>query len=246
MNIKLILEYEGTDFCGWQVQPGQRSVQGVVEDALLKLTGCNVRIHGSGRTDSGVHALGQVASFHTHSSITPERFKPALNGMLPADVKVKESASVPEGFHARHSARFKTYIYKVVVRDYPPPLLRSRAWHVRRTINPDKVREALGHLVGTHDFKAFCASGSSVQSSVRTITNADLILNDTDDTLEIVLRGNGFLYNMVRIIAGGALAIGSGKILPHSFTDALSSGNRALLDITAPAHGLYLAEVEYE
>jgi len=245
MNIKVVLEYDGTNFCGWQVQPGQRSVQGVIEDALLKLTGCEVRIHGSGRTDAGVHALGQVAHFHLSSSIAPGSFKPALNGILPDDVKVRESAEVPEGFHARHSARFKTYIYKLVVRDYRPPLFRNRAWHVRKPLDMDRVKEALGQLIGTHDFKAFCASGSPVQSTVRTVTHAEVRLSVVDDTVEFLLRGNGFLYNMVRIIAGAAVAVGSGKISPTSFPEALAGGNRALLDVTAPAHGLYLESVEY-
>ena len=248
MNIKLVLEYDGTNFCGWQVQPGQRSVQGVVEHALQILTGDPVRIHGSGRTDAGVHALGQVASFSTSSNIAPERFMPALNGMLPADVKIRQSTAVPEEFHARHSARFKSYIYKIVVCSYPPPLLRNRVWHVRRTVDSDSILEALRYLVGTHDFKAFCASGSSVPSTVRTITHAELRTRNMDQRMdmEIMLRGNGFLYNMVRIIAGAAVAIGSGKIPTASFPDALATGSRALLDVTAPPQGLYLVGVEYE
>jgi tRNA pseudouridine38-40 synthase len=245
LNIRLTLEYDGTDFCGWQVQPGLRTVQGVLEAAILQLVGEAVSVTGSGRTDSGVHACGQVANFHTTVTIPPDRFKPALNGILPADVKVRESNCVPDDFHSRHSAKWKTYAYHFRLLDYPSPLERHRVWHVRSQVDFGKMNAALEGLVGTHDFAAFSSTGSSVSSTVRTISAACLTAGEREGAAAITLRGNGFLYNMVRIIAGGAVAIGAGFIPEDSFQKALQSGDRTLLHITAPAHGLYLMRVEY-
>ena len=245
LNIKLTLEYDGSDFCGWQVQPGQRSVQGVLEKSIWRLTGEELRVTGSGRTDTGVHALGQVANFKTLSSIPPQRFKPALNGVLPDDIRVVDSCEVADAFHARYSAVSKTYQYHLVVSDYAPPLLRKRVWAVKYALEEEKMIKCLADLIGTHDFAAFSSTGSTATSTVRTVTNAQLITT-SDSRFVVEVTGSGFLYNMVRIIAGGVVAIGAGIIPPDRFRTALRVGERSLLHVTAPPQGLYLVRVEYD
>ena len=245
MNIRLVLEYDGSQFCGWQVQPGQRSVQGVLESALRQVTGEDVKLHGSGRTDAGVHALGQVASFVTSSAMPPGKFKPALNRFLPSDVRVLDSAIVPEGFHARFSAVGKTYDYRIIQSDVTPPLLRNRVWAIRQKLDLEAIAEALDALVGTHDFRAFCASGSSVENTVRTVTRAAQGVEAESKIIRLSLSADGFLYNMVRIIAATAVRIGSGKLPPGIFAEAIDTGRRGLLPYTAPPQGLYLVAVKY-
>ena len=244
MNVKLTLEYDGTDFCGWQVQPGLRTVQGAVEEALLLLTGQKVRIHGAGRTDGGVHAMAQVASFKVDSPIPPERLRLALNPLLPDDVKVVTSEAVPEDFHARFSARGKTYKYHLLFHDKPSPLYRNRAWRVGTKLNLDAVQAGLKLVEGTHDFKAFSATGSSITSTERTLYRANL--SCVENIGVVTLYGNGFLYNMVRIIVGAVVAMGQDKLSADAILTAFSTGERSLLSATAPAHGLYLCEVHYD
>lgn len=243
MNVKLTLEYDGTDFCGWQVQPGQRTVQGEVEDALLRLTGKRLRIHGAGRTDAGVHAIAQVASVSVDTTIPIERLRFALNPLLPEDVKVVTSEAVPEDFHARFSARGKTYKYYLLFNDKPSPLNRNRAWRVGTKLNLDAVQAGIKLVEGTHDFKAFSATGSSVTSTERTLYKASL--SCVENIGVVTLYGNGFLYNMVRIIVGAVVAVGQDKLSVDAILTALSTGERSLLSATAPAHGLYLFEVHY-
>lgn len=243
MNIKVVLEYDGTDYHGWQVQPGQRTVQGTIEDALHRLVGQRVRVHGSGRTDSGVHALGQVASFELDTTIPPERIALALNPLLPEDVRVLSSEQVEKSFHARFKAWGKTYCYRLLLRDEPSPIMRNRCWRVERSLDLVAMKEALGLVVGTHDFKAFCSAGSSVDVTVRTIWSADM--NQRGEELEITLHGNGFLYNMVRIIVGALVAIGRGQISSNHIAQALKTGDRDSLHNTAPPQGLYLVRVDY-
>ena len=243
MNVKLTLEYDGTDFCGWQVQPGLRTVQGAVEDALLRLTGEKVRIHGAGRTDAGVHAMAQVASFSVKTAIPPERLRFALNPLLPDDVRVVFSEVVPEDFHARFSAQAKTYGYRLLFKDEPSPLYRNRAWRVGTKLNLSAVEAGLKLTEGTHDFKAFCAAGSSVASTERTLYKASL--SCVENMGIVTLYGNGFLYNMVRIIVGAVVAMGQNKLSSDAILTALLTGERSLLAATAPAHGLYLLEVHY-
>lgn len=246
MNVRLLLEYDGSSFCGWQFQPSQRSVQGVLQSALLRVTGEITAVHGSGRTDAGVHALGQVASFVTEAGIPPDRFKPAINRLLPPDVRVLSSAQVPDDFHARYSALSKTYMYKVVQADVTPPLMRDRAWAVRQSLDLEAMRAALATLLGTHDFRAFCRGGSSVTRTVRTITQAELRVEPDQGTIELWVSADGFLYNMVRIIAATAIRVGMGKLPVDVFVSAIATGLRSLLPYTAPPQGLYLASVRYE
>jgi len=243
MNFKLTLEYDGTDFAGWQVQPGCRTVQGVLEEAILKLTGQSVRVHGSGRTDAGVHAYGQVASVKLSTNIPPERLKFALNPLLPADVKILETQEMHDDFHARFSAQGKTYAYCVLLRNNPAPLLRHRAWQVDSRLDLERVRQVLCLIKGTHDFKAFCSAGSSVSSTERTIWEASM--RQTGEECVITLHGNGFLYNMVRIIVGTAVSVGLGQLQLEDVSTALISGKRIIKAPTAPAQGLYLVHVDY-
>lgn len=243
MNIMLTLEYDGTMFCGWQAQNGPRTVQGVVEEALMQLTGQAVRIHGAGRTDAGVHALGQTASLELDTTIPPERLLLALNPLLPRDVKVIASQVVSPEFHARYSAIGKTYAYRLVICDRPTPLLRDRAWTVPTDLNLASVELALQEVVGTHDFRAFCSTGSSVKSTVRTIWDANL--SRSENGAVITLHGNGFIYKMVRIIVGAVVAIGRGRLDRSALTRALENGDRTVLAATAPAQGLYLVKIDY-
>lgn len=245
MNIKLVLEYDGSGFCGWQYQPEQRSVQGVLQDSLSRLTGEEIKLHGAGRTDAGVHALAQTASFKTASTVPPERFKPALNRLLPSDVRVHQSHQVPEDFHARYSSVGKTYMYKIVQGEFAPPLLRNRVWAVRRPLDLDSMQVAVSCLLGTHDFRGFCAGGSSVQSTVRTVTSVKLIRDEEDKGIDLFISADGFLYNMVRIIVAGTVRVGSGQSPANIFEQALAVGNRSILRYTAPSQGLYLVRVEY-
>jgi len=243
VNVKLTLEYDGTDFCGWQVQPGQRTVQGAVEEALLRLTGEKLRIHGSGRTDAGVHALAQVASFCVDTAIPPGRLHLALNPLLPDDVKVLTSEAVSERFHARFSAQAKTYAYHLLFKDEASPLYRNRAWRVGTKLNLAAVKAGLKLVEGTHDFKAFCSAGSSVARTERTLYKASL--SCVENIGVVTLYGNGFLYNMVRIIVGTVVAMGQDRLSADDILTALSTGERNRLSATAPAHGLYLMEVHY-
>ena len=243
MNVKLTLEYDGTEFCGWQVQPGQRTVQGAVEEALSSLLRQEVRIHGAGRTDAGVHAMAQVATFSVNTVIPPQRLRFALNPLLPDDVKVVTSEAMPEDFHARYSARAKTYKYHLLFSDKPSPLHRNRAWRVGTKLDLAAVSAGLKLLEGRHDFKAFSSTGSNVTSTERILYQADL--SCVENMGVVTLYGNGFLYNMVRIIVGAVAAMGQGKLSADTILTALATGERSLLSATAPAHGLYLFEVHY-
>jgi tRNA pseudouridine38-40 synthase len=243
MKAKLTLEYDGTEFAGWQVQPGLRTVQGTLEEALCRLLGEAVSVEGAGRTDAGAHALGQVASLTLTTSIPAERLAPALNRLLPEDVKVLSSVEVPPDFHARFSAKAKVYRYLLRLSDAPSPLWRHRAWRVGTRLDIGKMEQTLAEFLGTHDFKAFCASGSSVISTMRTIHLAKLI--PEGDLLAAEFCGSGFLYHMVRIMVGALVAVGQGAADTPDVAQALSSGRRPLAFTTAPAHGLYLVAVEY-
>lgn len=244
MNLKLVIEYDGTDFCGWQLQPGQRSVQGEMENAIAALTGQTVRLHGAGRTDSGVHALAQVANCQLETKIPPGRFAAALNPLLPSDVKVLSAEAVSDSWHARFSARGKVYSYRLLLSDAPRPLSRHRAYRLPQSLNLDAIEQALPLFAGRHDFKAFAAKGSSALTTERTITRAELIRQG--EQCELVFSGDGFLYHMVRIIVGDLVAVAMGKLAASDIARALATGHRSRPPITAPAQGLYLVQVIYE
>ena len=243
MRIKLTIEYDGTAYAGWQRQENALAVQQVLEEALTKLTRARVVIAGASRTDAGVHALGQTAHFDTESRIPPDKYAFALNTMLPADIRIRKSEAVSEDFHARFSNKGKRYRYLIYQSPHAGALNRNTHAHVIYPLDDEKMRRELTALIGTHDFAAFAASGSVVKDTVRTIYSASLTRRG--DELELLVEGSGFLYNMVRIIAGTLISVGAGRLEEGAFARAIQSGNRLDLGVTAPAHGLTLMEVYY-
>jgi tRNA pseudouridine38-40 synthase len=242
-NIKLIIEYDGSRYHGWQSQSNAITIQDILEKSIKKLTGEECSIIGSGRTDVGVHALGQVANFTTTSTIPAEKFSYALNTTLPEDIVVKSSQEVDLNFHSRFSAKSKRYSYYIFNSTFPSALLRNRVWHVPYSIDVALMGKAALFLKGTHDFSAFRAAGSTAKTSVRTIS--DILVSSNKNIIEISILGDGFLYNMVRIIAGTLIEVGRGKINAGDIPSILESRDRRKAGITAPAHGLYLVEVFY-
>ena len=242
-RIQLTIEYDGTNYAGWQRQSNALAVQQVIEEALSRLTGERVVIHGASRTDAGVHALGQCAHFDTDSRIPGEKFSYAVNTMLPPDIRVIQSGDAPEGFHARFSARGKRYRYLFYDAPHAGALNRLTHAHSIYPLNDDKMQQEARALLGTHDFAAFAASGSVVRDTVRTIWRAEVTRNGHD--VMLVVEGNGFLYNMVRIIAGTLIDVGHSKLPPECLQTALTTLNRLDLGVTAPANGLELTEVKY-
>jgi len=242
-NIKITIEYDGSGYCGWQVQPNGLSVQQVIEDAIYKITGEKLRINGSGRTDAGVHAFGQTATFITSSSIPPESFSKALNYHLPGDISIVSSCRAEEGFHARFSAKGKHYKYLIFNRGTRSPFYESRAYRVTRELDINAMKRACEFFVGTHDFAGFMATGSQVEDTVRAINALSIV--ESGNLIEMDVEGTGFLYNMVRIIAGTLLECGLGKINSADIPDLIRSKKREEAGPTLPAHGLYLVEVFY-
>ena len=242
-RIQLIIEYDGTNYAGWQRQSNALAVQQVIEEALSRLTGARVVLHGASRTDAGVHALGQCAHFDTESHIPGEKFSYAVNTMLPPDIRIRRSQDAPEGFHARFSARGKRYRYLFYDAPHAGALNRLTHAHSIYPLDEGRMQREARALRGTHDFAAFAASGSVVRDTVRTIWRAEVAREGND--VMLIVEGNGFLYNMVRIIAGTLRDIGSGKLAPGALAKAIDTGDRLDLGVTAPAHGLTLMEVFY-
>ena len=244
-NFRLSLEYDGRDFAGWQVQPGgRRTVQGALEAAVERVTGRAARVIGSGRTDAGVHAQGQVASVRVDTGLEPDEFSRALNGVLPADVAVLGAERVPDDFHARRDARSKLYCYRIWNGASPSPLRARRAWHVARPLDLEAMRGAAQALAGTHDFACFRAAGSGVGSSVRTLTRCQLE-GETRAELRLLVEGNGFLRHMVRALVGTLVEVGCGRRPAGSMAAMLAARDRGRAGRTAPAHGLTLVRVDY-
>lgn len=242
-NIKLTIEFDGCNYHGWQTQNNSLAVQDVITEGILKLTGENVTVNGSSRTDAGVHALGLCANFHTDSSIPPERFAYALNTMMPPDIVILKSEEADLNFHARFDSKGKKYRYLIYNSVFPSALLRERACHISKTLDVAKMQEAANRFFGTHDFSTFMAAGSVVKSTVRTINYVNV--EKKDNLISFEVQGDGFLYNMVRIMAGTLIEVGYGKINAADIDDIILSGNRKRAGKTAPAHGLYLVEVFY-
>ena len=239
----LTVEYDGTDYCGWQRQINGPSVQQELEEALSRLTGENISVTGSSRTDAGVHAMGLRAHFDSATRIPAEKIAFALNTMLPPDIRIRESGAAPEGFHARYSARGKVYRYSFFNSRHDCAIGRQYAAHVPLEMDVSLMDEEAQSLVGTHDFAAFAASGSVVKSTVRTIYRVQVKRNGDHVTLFVL--GDGFLYNMVRIIAGTLMEVGTGKREPGAIRAAIETGDRLALGQTAPAKGLTLMRVLY-
>ena len=243
MKIKLVISYDGTNYAGYQIQDNAVTVQSVLEDALEKLTGEKISTVASGRTDAGVHALGQVVSFETNSSIPPEKFYKALNVHLPEDVKAISSEQVDKDFNARKSAKNKTYTYSVYIAETLNPLKERYAVNVPKSVDFSLIKQGAKELVGEHDFKCMCSVGSSVNSTVRTVYSVDVLIDGTD--VKFVVKGNGFLYNMVRIMVGTLIQIGLKEKTIEDLKKALETGDRTLVGRTFPAKGLCLTKVEY-
>lgn len=243
-NIRLTIEYDGSRYAGWQRQKNEATVQQTLEDTLERLTGKKVELIGSGRTDSGVHARGQVANFLTDSRIPPERFSYALNTLLPRDIRIICSEEADMSFHSRFSALAKRYRYSIVNNPSGTAIGWQYFYHVPMLLDAQAMEEAVQYFKGTYDFAAFMAAGSPVKSTVRTIYDAALVKDAP--FYHILLTGNGFLYNMVRIIAGTVIDAGKGKIKPDLIPQIIASGDRKQAGPTAPPHGLSLEEVYYQ
>ncbi|GIN14511.1 tRNA pseudouridine synthase A [Shouchella clausii] len=238
------LSYDGTAFAGYQVQPGKRTVQSEVERALQEIhKGARVPVVASGRTDAGVHACGQVLHFDTELAIAPERWVSALNTHLPDDIVVTNAAMVEPDFHARYGAQAKEYRYYIQCGPFENVFRRHFAVHIKQALDVPAMQTAAKHLLGTHDFSAFCAANTTVVDKVRTITH--VAVQPSEEGLLISIRGTGFLYNMVRIIVGTLLEIGTGKRVASEMKVILAGKSRNLAGKTAPAHGLCLYEVDY-
>ena len=243
-NIKLVIEYDGRKFGGWQKQPNKLNIQGEIERAIEELTGEKVNLIASGRTDRGVHAFGQVANFKMQNEKIPiEKIAIALNSKLKNSIRIQLAEEVYEKFHSRYSVHSKTYKYVINNSKYGSAIFREFEYHFPIKLNVKDMKRAIKYFEGEHDFKAFKASGTSSKSSVRTIYKAEVIYNEP--RIEIYLTGNGFLYNMVRIIAGTLLDVGLGKINAEEIPSIIESGDRKLAGKTLPPHGLYLMKVEY-
>lgn len=243
MRIKLTVCYDGTAYCGWQVQPTCQTVQQQLEEAVFLTTGERVRVTGSGRTDAGVHAEAQVAHFDTQSTIPPHKFYKALNIYLPADVKVIKSEQVAQTFHACNDAKKKTYRYSFFLSDVEIPLKERYSVMLDSRVNIEKMQKTASVFLGEHDFKAFCASGSGAKTTVRTIYN--ISVEKEQDNLFVTVTGNGFLYNMVRIMVGTLIMVAKGEMSESALQKMLDTGEREMNIKTLPAKGLCLMNVEY-
>lgn len=244
-NIKLLIEYDGTCYHGFQRQPEFHgpTIQGILEERLRNITAENVKLAAAGRTDAGVHALGQVVNFHSDTRIPLDKLPKAVNSLLPYDIRVKRADYVPETFNARFSACCKRYRYSVYNSTISSAFHRLYSYHVPQVLNVEDMREGARLMVGRKDFRAFCASGSPIKDFVRTLTHCEV--RQEGPLITIDCQGDGFLYNMVRIISGTLLDIGKGRIKPSEIPGIISSQDRTLGGVTAPSHGLCLMHVEY-
>lgn len=247
VRYKAIIAYDGTDFNGFQRQPGVRTVQEELEKTLTRMNnGTFVEVFGSGRTDSGVHAMGQVIHFDFPQERPLERMRFALDTQSPEDIACKEVAIMPADFHARYHVVEKTYQYKVQIGKPRSPFLRRYASYYPYPLDLDKIRQALPDFLGTHDFTSFCASGATVDEKVRTVLAAEMTVNETGDELTFTFRGDGFLYKMIRIMMGTLLKIGNDRMPADAIPGIIAAQDRNLAGPTAHPEGLYLVEVKYE
>ena len=242
-NIKLTIAYDGTNYSGWQKQPNAPTIQETIEESICQLTGETVELIGSGRTDAGVHALGQVANFHTEATIPADKIKYALNTKLPEDIRIIDSEQVAFDFNSRFSSKRKTYMFQILNKKINDPFINRYAWQIPYKLDVDKMTKAIRDLEGEHDFKAFMASGSEVKSTIREIFSTQIIKEQ--NIIKIKITGNGFLYNMVRIVVGSLVEIGADNKSREIFKQAMTQLDRNILGITAPAKGLFLEKVEY-
>ena len=248
-NLKLTLSYDGTDFSGWQVQPGAPTIQGTLASAIGRLTGENVLPQGSGRTDAGVHALAQVASFSTSCSVPTQNFAKALNDILPASIRILDVAEMHEGFHARKTARAKTYRYRIYRDPICPPFLARYVWHFPYPLDEPEISKSAALVEGEHDFTSFAAVDPERGSENAEVSNVRTILSSAferqAEELIYTVRGSGFLHHMVRNLLGTFILVGKGTLKPADIRCILESRDRSVAGATAPASGLFLVNVEY-
>jgi len=248
-NFKIVVAYDGTDFCGWQIQPDRPTIQGILADTILRITGERVLPQGSGRTDAGVHALGQVASFALESPIPSQNLLLALNDKLPSAIRCLSIEEVAQNFHARHSAQAKTYEYRLLRRTICSPFLARYVYHYPYPLNEEAMNRAAGSIAGEHDFTSFAGvdpergKEDDEISNVRTIFESMFVQDDEE--LIYRVRGNGFLHHMVRNMVGTFLLVGKGTLKPESILEIIAAKNRSRAGQTAPASGLFLVSVEY-
>ncbi len=240
----MVVAYDGTNYCGWQVQPNGITVEEVLNRSLSNLLGEKIEVMGASRTDSGVHSLGNVAVFDTNTRMPADKIAFALNQRLPEDIVVQGSCEVPSDWHPRYQESTKTYEYRILNRTFRMPTRRLDTYFYHYPLDVEQMSEATSYLVGTHDFASFCAANAQVKSTVRTIYSCTA--QKENDIITIRVTGNGFLYNMVRIIAGTLIEVGAGKRRPVEIKDILAAENRDAAGPTAPAQGLTMMGIEYK
>lgn len=242
-RIMLTVAYDGTNYHGWQIQPNGETIEGVLNRCLSELMQENIEVIGASRTDSGVHAMGNIAVFDTQSLIPPEKIAYALNARLPEDIKIQDSKEVDINFHPRHCDSRKTYEYRIYNATFPMPTKRLYSYFTYVPLNVERMREAAAYFVGTHDFKSFCSVDTQVENTVRQIESVELIQSDNQIVIKVI--GRGFLYNMVRIMAGTLMEVGRGNLKPQDIERILEAKDRAAAGPTAPACGLTLIRYEF-
>ena len=242
-RVRLIISYDGTNYCGWQIQINGITVEEIINRELSRLLGEEIAVIGASRTDSGVYAMGNVAVFDTETKIPAEKICFALNQRLPEDIRIQKSEEVSADFHPRYCECTKIYEYKILNRRFPDPLNRLYTHFVYMPLDVEKMKAAAGYIIGEHDFASFCSAGSQAKTTVRSVYALDI--NKKDDIINIRICGNGFLYNMVRIIAGTLLKVGLGVYPPEHVKEILEAKDRYQAGPKAPAKGLTLVRIEY-
>jgi tRNA pseudouridine38-40 synthase len=242
-NIKIIVEYDGTEYHGWQRQPNGITIQEILEEKIASITQEKITLIGSGRTDAGVHAIGQVANFRTESGIEPENLLRGINSMLPSDIAVKDLRDVDDEFHSRYSAKSKVYDYKIHNTDVRSALFRNYSWHLYGDLDLESMRKGSCCLLGEHDFSSFCAANSDSHNHVRNVIACSIAVDHK--TIIVTIEADGFLRYMVRNIIGTLVDVGRGKTTPETFKEIMGSKDRTNAGITAPPRGLFLREVKY-
>lgn len=242
-RVMLIVAYDGTNYHGWQMQPNAVTIEQILNEKLSELLKEDIQVMGASRTDAGVHAEGNVAVFDTNTSIPGEKISYALNHLLPEDIVIQESFEVEPDFHPRKCDSIKTYQYRILNRNFNLPVKGRNAYHFYRKLDLDKMREAAAYFVGKHDFKNFCSSHTQAKSTIRIIYSFDI--EEEDEEIVLTVSGNGFLYNMVRMLTGTLLDVGTGRMSPDKIPELLAAKERVHSPNTAPAKGLTLLDIEY-
>ena len=243
MRVKMVVAYDGTNYSGWQIQPNGVTIEQKLNEALQALLGEDIRVTGASRTDAGVHSLGNVCIFDTDTRMPAEKISYALNQRLPEDIVVQDSCEVPDTFHPRFSRSRKTYEYRILNRRFRMPTRRLDTYFYHYPLDVEKMQRAASYLVGEHDFKSFCTAKPEVTNTVRTVYSLDL--KREDDMITLRIRGNGFLYNMVRIITGTLIRVGGGFLEPEDIPKILEAKDRGAAGETARPEGLTLVKIEY-